>query len=337
MKHLWIRFLPALTGLMLITSCHTHTANVDVHNPLYQTPELKKASDKITDNPKDATLYYDRGNMLHKVKKDSLAINDYKKAISIDSTKGEYYSAVGNLLFDHKDITASLPYIQRAIALNPADPKAHIKVAKMLLYLKKYNEAFAELNIVLRQNVHDPEPYFIKGLAYKGMRDTARAISSFLTALQEGPEDKEAMIQLGQMYSYRNNPIALKYFENAYRLDTNDVFPMYAIGVYYQNNKEFEKAKAAYKDCILHDNQYAGAYNNTGYILLQQDSLEKAWRQYNLVTQIDPANPAAYYSRGLCSELMNKKTDAIKDYKQALVFNAKDDEAKQGLRRLGGK
>ncbi len=337
MKNLWIKLLPALAGLALFTSCHTHTKNVGTNNVLYQTPELRTASDKIADNPKDASLYYDRGNILHRQKKDSLAISDYKEAILLDSSKAEYYSAIGNLLFDHKDITGSLPYIQKAIAINPKDPKARIKVAKMFLFTKKYNEAFAELNIVLRQNVHDPEPYFIKGLIYKETKDTARAISSFLTALQEGPDDKEAMIQLGQLYGEKHNPIALKYFENAFKADTADVFPLYATGVYYQENKDYENAKAAYKNCILHDNQYANAYFNTGYILLQQDSVEKAWRQYNLVTQIEPTNATAYYSRGLCSEMMNKKQDAINDYKQALVFNSKYDDAKQGLKRLSVK
>ncbi len=334
MKNLCKWFFTAFTCAALLVSCHAPTSNGKADS-LTETPELKKASDKIADDPKNAALYYVRGNLLHKQQKDTLALKDYKRAISIDSSKAEYYSAVGNLMFDHKDITGSLPYIQKAIALNPNDPRARIKVAKLFVFIKEYDKAFAELNTVLRQNVHDPEPYYLKGLIYRDLKDTAHSISSFLTSIQEGPEFRESYVQLGQLYSTKHDPIALRYFKAAFKLDTTDLFPLYATGMYYQEKKDYEQAKAEYRDCIIRDNQYSKAFMATGYILLQQDSFAKAWRQYNTVTQIEPNSAIAYYSRGLCSELMKNNKDAINDYKQALVFNSKYADAQEGLKRLG--
>src|SRR5690606_15954930 len=127
-----------------------------------------------------------------------------------------------------------------------------------------------------------------------------------LTSVQVAPEQYNAVIQLGLLYSAQNDPIALKYFDNAWKLDTTDVFPLFAKGVFYQNKGDYQTAKQLYTDVIMKDMEYLNAYFNTGYILIQQDSLERAWKQYDLLTKISPANPEAYYNRGFCSELMKK-------------------------------
>jgi len=331
-----MRFLYLVCGLVIFVSCkNKSTENKD--NIVFNDPALKSITDRINNKPENAALYFERANILHQMGKDSLALNDYKKAASFDSTKAEYFSTIGDLLFEHKDINGSVQWLQKAIKLNPEDPKAHLKIAKMFLYIAQYDNAFAEINVVMKHDPYNPEAYFLKGMIYKERKDTSKAISSFLTAIQVYPEYKPAIIQLGQLYTLQKNDIALKYYDNAFKLDTTDVFPLFAKGVYYQNIKDYAKAKEEYTNCIIHDHQYADAYFNMGWILIQEDSLEKAQRQYDLVTKIDPVNAGAYYNRGLCSELMNKKQDAISDYKQALVFNSKYQEAIDGLKRLGAK
>jgi tetratricopeptide (TPR) repeat protein len=69
---------------------------------------------------------------------------------------------------------------------------------------------------------------------------------------------------------------------------------------------------------------------------MQQDSLEKAWRQFDIVTKLEPTDAEAYYNRGLCSELMGKPQEAIGDYKQAITFKETYKEPQDGLKRLGG-
>ena len=130
-------------------------------------------------------------------------------------------------------------------------------------------------------------------------------------------------------------PLALKYYDNAFRIDTADVFPLYARGMFYQEQERFEEAKEEYRRAIVHDRDYDNAYFGMGYILMQQDSLDKAYRQFDLVTQLNPTDAKAYYNRGLCSELMGRTEQAREDYKQALVFEPEYPEAKEGLRRLG--
>ena len=337
MRSLWMKYIPILFGIILLAGCNNNNGKAPAGDidPVFQSdPNLKNITEEIKQSPKDATLYFKRGSMLHKRQLDSLAIKDYKTASSLDTNRAEYYSAVGDLLFENKDITGSVEWIQKAIARNPTDRKAHLKIAKLFLYLKDYPKAFAEINIVLRQDVYNPEAYFLKGMIYKDAKDTAKAISNFQTAVQVSPDYKDAIVQLGLLYSAKKDPIALKYLENAYKMDTTDVFPMFAIGVYYQDNKDNARAKEQYKKCILRDRHFADAYFNMGYILMQEDSVEKSYRQYDIVTKIDPRNPTAYFNRGLCSEMLDSMKKAVADYKMALSLDPTYNSPKEALKRL---
>lgn len=332
-KHLYL----LLCGCILFSCKEKAPTGTASGNPFFATPALKDISGKIENNPGDASLYFKRGILLHKMSRDTLALDDFKRAAELDSSKAEYMSAIGDLMFEHKDLENAVTWLQKALKLNPEDPKAHMKVAKMLIYLREYGQAFAHINIVLRQDAMNPEGYFLKGMIYKELKDTSRSISSFLTSLQVSPDYKEAAMQLGILYSAQKNPMALKYFDNVFRIDSTDVLPLYAKGMFYQEQQQYEQAKAEYKNCILHDRSYTDAYFSTGWILIQQDSFEKAKRQFEIVAEQDPANAVAYYNRGLCSELMGHKQDALADYKQALTFDEKYPEALEGVRRLGGK
>jgi tetratricopeptide (TPR) repeat protein len=299
-------------------------------------PSVKKFSDKIVASPNDASLYYQRGLALKKLAEDSLALNDFNKAVSLDTTKAAYYSAIGDLMFEHKDITNSVIWFKKAIKLDPKDPVAHLKFAKLLIYLNKMPESFAEINDVLRRDPFNPEGYFLKGIIYKNTNDTPKAISSFQTAIQVDPRYRDAMIQLGLLHAAQKDSVCIKYFNNAFALDTTDVLPLYGKAMYFQEGNNYEKAKEVYKQCILYDPQYGNAYFNIGWILMHQDSLEKAERQFDYVTRIEPNNAEAYYNRGVCRELQEKTQPAIADYKQAVEFDPEYQEAKDALKRLGG-
>lgn len=319
-------------------------------NPVFNDPALKSLTEEIAKKPNDASLYFERGTILDGMELDSLAFVDYKKAISLDSTKAEYFSTVGDMLFEHKDISGSVPWFEEALKLDPKDARAHMKMAKLFLMLKEHTRSFAEINTILRQDVYNSEAYYLKGMVYKDLNDTLKAISSFQTAVQVNPDYRPAVIQLGLMHSMKGDPIALQYFDNAFRMDTLDAMPLYARGVFYQDQEQYEKAKQEYKNVIMHDRQYINAYYNMAYVLLQQDSTEKALRQYDILTKINPDDAEAYYNRGLCYHILSeeagkagKKQDqdvykqkAIADYKQALVFDDRYELAKEALQKIGG-
>lgn len=336
MKSVRLSLLFILSGILLVISCNNGPKNATVADPILKSdPLLKELTASIEKNPKDAALYYSRGKILVRLKMDTLAIRDFKMASSLDTNNASYYSAVGDLLFEAKDIDGSAEWLQKAIGKNPEDPKARLKIAKLFLYMQQHSKAIEQINIVMRKDVYNPEAYFLKGMVYKDMKDTAKAISSFQSALQVAPDYREAAVQLGLIYSAKNDPLGNKYLESAYKLDSTDVFPLYAQGVDLQNHNHWDEAKIIFRRCIVRNTHFVDAYFNMGYILMQQDSIAKSFSFYDLAVKLQPDNPTAYYDRGVCLEMMKKLPEAIADYKSALKLDSAYTSPKNALRRLG--
>ena len=334
MRATFSRALLLLFAGLTLWSCSGSPSHPDLSNPAYASPAVKRLTTQIVEDTANASLYYQRGTLLLKEEKDSLALKDFLRAVSLDSTKAEYHSAIGDLLFENKDISASATWLRKAVALNPKDPVAHLKLAKMMLFTKEYKTAIDEVNIVLRQDVYNAEAYFLKGMVYKDAHDTDDAVSAFQTAVQVSPDYREAYLQLGIMAAAQNDSSALRYWENAYRIDSSDVFPLYARGKFFQDREQSERAKEEYRRAVRRNKQYGNAYFALGYIFLQQDSLSEARRNFDLAAKAEPQNADAWYNRGLAAELMGDAKGAAADYRQALALNPGYANAQAALKRV---
>ncbi len=322
--------------LLYISACKQQTNQV-VAEAATMPNEIMAITKKIDKNQNDAPLLYQRAQLYRMFDNDSLALRDLEKAVKIDTTKSAYFSAIGDILFDNKDISGSVKWFQRAISIDPNDETAHLKIANIFLFSKEHQKAFAEINKVLQMNVYNADAYFLKGLCYKDMGETARAISSFQTAVQTEPRYFDGFMQLGLLYTKKKDPLALQYFDNAIKVDSTNMEAHYAKAMFYQSQEEFEKAKAVFKRALSINRNYAEAHYNMGWMLLQQDSTEKARREFERVIILSPDNAKAYYNRGLCYEILGNFQNAKDDYEQARIFDAEFDLPQKALERLNSK
>jgi tetratricopeptide (TPR) repeat protein len=303
----------------------------------HQSPEAELVNgitQQINEDPQNATLYFKRAKAYLKLKNDSTACKDFIKASTLDSSKAEYFSAAGDLLFNSGDITSSVQYLQHAIQLNPNDARAKLKVAKLFLYIKEYQKSFTLINEVLRKDAYNQEAYFLKGMIYKDIQDTVNAISSFQTASQLNPDDAVPLMQLGNLHKYKQASKAIQYYTNAFKLDSTNPEPINAIGVMYQEQNQLEKAKQEFKRCIVINKNYAKGFYNLGCVYMDQDSLQQAINKFNIALQVEPTYAEAYYNKGLCYELLKDVANAIDNYKTALKMDPEFTLAKQAVARL---
>ncbi|HTN18427.1 MAG TPA: tetratricopeptide repeat protein [Chitinophagaceae bacterium] len=333
MKKLFL-ILP-LIGALLFCACGggKKQALQPVSGP-YADPAIRAISTQIDAQPGDAALFFKRAKAFRALGADSVALIDLKQAVQLDSSKANYFSAIGELLFEHKDIDGSVLWFTKAIRIDPKDPVAHLKFARILVFMNDNQKAFNEVNTVLRRDPYNAEAYFLKGVVYKNLDDTAKAMSSFQTSVQVDPGYQPSILQLALLYAAQKDTIALQYFDNAYAADTTQLMPWYGKAMFYQDKGDYEKAKKVYSMCLRKDPTYTDAYFNTGWILMHQDSLEKAVSQFSEVLKLETANFNAYYNRGLCYELLKRKEEAKADYKSALQYNEDYQEPKNGLKRL---
>ena len=138
--------------LILIVCCYCSCESGEGgEKDIFAIPGLEKINREIKNHPEDAVLHFERASQLHDMGNDSLAILDLLTAVEKDSTQAKFYSAIADLHFEHKNISESVKYIQKAISIDPNDEIAHLKMAKMFFFMEEYPKAFTEINPALKR------------------------------------------------------------------------------------------------------------------------------------------------------------------------------------------
>ena len=166
------------------------------------------------------------------------------------------------------------------------------------------------------------------------MGDTSRAIASFQKAAQMKPDFYDAYMQLGLLTSKKPGSMAAQYFDNAIRIDSTSVEAYYDKAKFYQDHKNYEKAKDTYRELIAQNPQYDKAYFNLGFVYIEQDSIDIAYRMFVYAINVSPAYAEAYYYRGLCTLQKGNKEQASSDFRQALTLKPDYELAQKELNHL---
>jgi tetratricopeptide (TPR) repeat protein len=300
-------------------------------------PPADELTEKIKADPNNADLYYQRSKWYLTEKKTGLAETDIRKALSIDSTKATYYMHLADVTFSKFDIPHAEEALNKTVALDPTNVNAFLRLGELYLYLKNYDLAMRNVNEALKLDKHRARAYMIKGLIFKENKDTVHAMSTFQTAVEQDPKYYDAYIQLGNMYAQQNNPAAIQYYNRALELRPNSVEVYYDRGLFFQNNRDLDKAAADYNALLKIDPKYANAYYNLGYIeMAYRNNYQKAIDYFSDALTRDQYYVEAYYNRGYCYEKLGDKTKARENYKIALDHSPTFQLAKEGIKRIGG-
>jgi len=297
--------------------------------------EIDRLSKLIEANPSDAAAYYQRSKAYIDQKKFKPAFTDINRAIALDSSHADYFVTEGDILFANRQIPQAVSVFQRALALDDKNMDAYLRLAELHLYLKKYQESIQYANEALKIDKHRAKAYFIKGFVYKESGDTAKAISSFQTCVEQEPENYDAFMQLGLLFESKKNKLAAQYYSDALRLNPKSIEALYDRAMYYQETEDFNQSIEDYTAILQIDPNFKDAHYNLGYIhLVYLKVYDQAIRHFTDAIRCDPYFVKAYYNRGLCYEQVGDIAAAAADYKQALSIAPTYDPAIQGLKRV---
>lgn len=335
-KYIWV----LLIGIIVIASCTSSNKKIEVdENKLTEAGNdsiLIAFNERIKKNPNDPEVYHERAIYYFEKKNDvEAAFADMRRVFAVDTTTSKYFVTLADLYLAKGmsgNVKASL---NKAIENDPKNIIAYTKLAELNLYIKDYNACLKSANDVLKIDVYNPRAYFIKGMAYKELGDTAKAISSFQTVIEQDPEYYNAYMQLGILFAALKNPIALDYLNNALNLQPQSIEAYYAMGMFFQETGNINKAIEVYNTILKIDSTYNDAHFNLGYIaMVMQNDMVKAIKHFSDNIKFHPNNYEAYYMRGLCYERIKDKVNAARDYQQALKLYPQYDNAAIALGNL---
>lgn len=338
-------FFLVVTGLCIsvVVSCKQNTevtetdkAHADSLMTKLNSPELKAINQKILDDPNNADLYHERAKIYLSLKQFEDAINDAKRSLRIDSTKAEYYLTEADIFFAANKTRNSKDVLELTVKKFPENTEGLLKLGELYFVVKQYENAFANINNALKVNVNLAKAYYLKGNIYKEVGDTAKAVSSLETALEQDNKHYGAFISLGLIYASRKNPVALEYLDNAIALQPNSTEALYAKAKLLQDVERFDEAVAMYNTILKVDSLHTNSVYNIGAIEFSvKNDAHKALDYFTKAISMDPQYAEAYFARGACYQELGDKANARADYQMCLQLKKNYEPAIDGLNSLG--
>ena len=329
----WIIFLSLA---ILSSGCGNSKKKADLSGVGDTLGVLSNLNLLIEEDPDNPELYFQRAQ--YHLEQDNVfsGTADVEKAIRLDSTKAKYFVLLSDFNFVMSRIPQVKTNLSNAIRLEPENTDALLKFAEFQLYLQDYPLVFEHINKALKVNPYLAKGYFLKGMAYMEMKDTVLAISSFQTCVEQDPEYFHAHMQLGLIFSAKEDPICVTYFNNAIRVNPTKPEAHYALGYYYQEHGRPEEALACYDNMLRVSPGNASAFYNKGYVfLVYLKNYDEAVRYFTEAIKVEPRYADAYYNRGFAYELKGNKQAARLDFENALRIEPEHTLAEKGLKRIG--
>lgn len=328
----------AVAFFLVLASCQDSAPKKsEIEKEVREAPQdyVEKVSDEIIESPnnpnlyiKRALAYQDRGLM-------ELARKDVKRALSIDSTASYFHQVLGEINFLDGELRPARLSLEKATKLDDSNTDAWLKLAEVYFILRRYEEAIDAVNEALRIDDQLEQGYFIKGYVYKELGDTTRAKSSFQTTIEVNPDHYEAYMELGSLYAFQGNPLALEYFNSALDLKPKSAEAFYHKGMFLQAGSKYDEARNTYQKLLQADPNNVLAYYNLGYLhLTEYLNFDTAALYFDSVLTVQPDYVEAMYNKGLAYEEMELYGEAETAYRNALSINPQYDPAAKGLSRI---
>ncbi|MGD0712301.1 MAG: tetratricopeptide repeat protein [Bacteroidales bacterium] len=337
MKYLLVVFVSLCISCSIV-SCGGKGTKSNVKKTIVSdsiSPEITALNAKIQKDPNNPELFNQRAELLAQKNKLDEALADIRTALNIDSSKAPYYLTLSDVYFAQGKARNCKQAIEKALTLDPKSVNADLKYAELKLYFKEYNTTFEYINKALEIDKINAKAYFMKGVAYKLTGDTIKAVSCFRTTIDQDPNYYHAYMELGLLFSMKNNRLAVDYFEKALKLNPKSIEARYGLGMFYQGNGEIDNAIMEYDSILRIDPKFKMAHFNLGYIhIVYMKEYSKALKHFTDAIECDPKYAEAYYNRGYTYELMGDIQNAKKDYNKALEIRTNYQKAIDGLNRI---
>lgn len=165
--------------------------------------------------------------------------------------------------------------LERIAALRPEDAMPLIQQARVLIAMKKPNDAIRVASEAMKRDVNNPEVYQAMGRAHLNQGQLAQAITQFKNVLTLEPDHGYALNNLGFAYLRSNqNEDAVEVLTRASELLPHIAYVWNNLGVALERTGNVEEAKLAYSESSFLSPKYVKAQVNAARVaVLRQNAM----------------------------------------------------------------
>ena len=258
---------------------------------------FKKARELAPENKKK--LVYDNQR--------SFFVTNYNKGIS------------ANTMMDYRQ---AAEYFEKAIAVDPDDPKGYINLGVAYSMLNEHDKSLEAFKNAIKVDSTSVEAWRNLGITYQARGEYEEAAKAFAKVVELSPDDYDGLFSLGDMYfQLGEHQKALESYKKAAEIKGDDAALQYQIGAtlfilekYKEAGQAFQTSAALSKD--KDPDLYKDALFNLGVSYLKMQDYDAAITTLQRVLAIEETAEvhemlgAAYGKKGM-------KEEAIKEFERA--------------------
>jgi tetratricopeptide (TPR) repeat protein len=174
--------------------------------------------------------------------------------------------------------------------------------ANALLEGKKYTEALAAYNEILKTNPTDMDSLFGKAFCYQMLGSDAAAVASYQQA-----------VTVAQIFAFKTN---------------------YNLGSMHVHSKRFSEGLPHLRTAMKLSSGNFETHYNLGFALEGVGDLKGSLQEFEEAVRILPKNAPAIFNLGRIKERLGNKSAAKQSYRKALELDPKLLPAKEALERM---
>ena len=233
----------------------------------------------------DASVYFNRGNVLREAHRLEEALANYDRAIALKSDYAEAHNNRGIIQQERRQLHEALTSYDRAIAIFPDYALAYNNRGNVLQELQRLEEALASYDKAI---VFEPDfagAFNNRGNVLAKLQRREEALTSYGRALSLEPDYAEAHNNRGQ---------ALREL------------------------KRLEEALVSHERAIFLKADFAEAHNNRGNALLELNRLDEALASYDRAIALNADYIDVHFNRGNALQNLGRLEEALASYDRAI-------------------
>jgi S1-C subfamily serine protease len=200
-----LRIGALLVALVVNAPPATAEANRDCASDNHELA-IRACTRLISQNPRNATAYYNRGISYRQTGRIDLAFADYTRAIEINPNYFEAYNNRGNIYMARKDNRRALQEFDRAVKINPTYAVAHNNRGEAFENMNQLEDAMAAYSRAIELNPRYARAYANRGDIWRKMGERENAIADYRHALALDARNELAQSGLRTMGVSANAP-----------------------------------------------------------------------------------------------------------------------------------
>lgn len=263
------------------------------------------------------------------------ALRDLMRALELNQNDPQIYLLLSDVYFLLGKPHNSIDALQKTLKIDPENETAFLKLAEIYLLKAEYKTAQQFAESAIRLNSENAEAYYLKAISRLEISDTTDALNMLKISARLDTLNYMTFMQIAAIYNSRNDTICKDYYVKALIVRPNDERTLYLLGMYYQEQSDFENALQTYQVLMNLYPENINAIYNSGYIyLVELEDFESAEQAFQEVIEINPNHVQSVYNLGRTYEAMGLFDKAHIQYREALRLLPNYPLAVQGLNRL---